>query len=545
MIEGLHKIKYERVDREVGFYHGGSSVHGRLNGQPRARAGSVRALKSGNPANRRAGMANQRKGKARAGRIDVLIAGAGGAGLAAALALAEGGAKVVVFEKTSGAGGTTKFVEGLYAVESREQRIRNIKSTRDEGFDQMMEYSHWRADPRLVRAVVNKSGDTIAWLQKHGVEFKEPHADWLGGPRVWHLLKGFGSDMIAKLLPALENRGVKIRYETRVKRLLTETPNGRVTGAVVEGSDGAEVRVDADAVVIATGGYASNKEWVKKYTGYDLGTDLFEVVSYGKMGDGIQMAWTAGAAEEGTGVLLFNVGMPPATIEPFGHMLGAIVQPSLWINGEGVRFCNEEIIQNMIHTGNAMARQPGRYTFRIFDEEMKRDLEAHGGLNSGNYSPPAMPLTKLGGEIADAVKKRNPYVFVADTLDKLAAKMGVDAKVFRRTVETYNGFCAKARDDEFGKDRAYLRPVKSPKFYAFKCHLDFLCTLGGIKINEKTEVIDTKGKVIPGLYATGCDAGGIYGDSYDIYASGIGSSFAVNSGRIAGESILSYLKGRR
>jgi fumarate reductase flavoprotein subunit len=359
-------------------------------------------------------------------------------------------------------------------------------------------------------------------------------------------LKGFGSDMIAKLLPALESRGVEIHYKTWVKRLLTEKPNGRVTGAVVEGSDEAEVRVDADAVVIATGGYASNKDWVKKYTGYDLGTDLFDTVPCGKIGEGIEMAWTVGAAEEGTGVLLFNIGAPPGdTIKPFGHMLGAIAQPSLWINREGVRFCNEEIIQNMIHTGNAMARQPGRYTFRIFDEEMKRDLETHGGLNCGNYSPPAMPLTKLDSEIADAVKKHNPFVLVADTLDKLASKMDVDKGVFRRTVETYNGFCVNARDDEFGKDRAHLRPVKSPKFYAFKCHLDFLCTLGGIKINEKTEVIDTKGQIIPGLYAAGCDAGGIYGDDYDLYASGIGSSFAVNSGRIAGESILSYLKDRQ
>lgn len=490
-------------------------------------------------------MTKKTQGKERTRRFDVVVAGAGGSGLAAALAAAEGGAKVVLFEKTSDAGGTTKFVEGLYAVESMMQRKQNIKSTRDEGFEQIMEYSHWRANPRLVRAVVNKSGDTIAWLQKYGVEFREPYADWYGGPRVWHLLKGFGSDMIEKLLPAVESKGIEIRYNTRVKQLLTETPHGRVTGVVIENSDGVEARVKADAVVIATGGYASNKKWVKKYTGYDLGTDIFETVSYGKTGEGIEMAWTAGAAEEGTGVLLLNLGMPQGgTIAPFDHMLGAIAQPSLWINSDGVRFCNEGIIENMIHTGNAMARQPGRYTFRIFDEEMKRDLETHGGLNAGNYSPPVMPLTKLDGEIANAVKKHNPFVFVADTLDKLAAKMGVDAGVFRRTVETYNSFCANARDEDFGKNRDYLRPVKSPKFYAFKCHLDFLCTLGGIKINEKTEVIDTKGKVIPGLYAVGCDAGGIYGDSYNVIASGIGSSFAVNSGRMAGENILSYLKGR-
>jgi len=492
----------------------------------------------------RGSMTKQDTKKSSTERIDVVVAGAGGAGMAAALALAESGVKAAVFEKTCRSGGTTNYVEGVYAVESFLQRRRNIKATRDEGFNQMMEYSHWRANPRLVRAVVDKTADTIAWLEKYGVEFLEPTADWLGGPRVWHLFKGFGRDVIKKLVAGAESRGVEIHYETRVKRLLRETGGGPVTGVIVEGRDGAEVRVDASAMVIATGGYASNKEWVKKYTGYDLGTDLFEVIHYDKVGEGIEMAWAAGAAEEGTGVLLFNIGMPPGTIEPDMHMLGALGQPSLWINREGVRFCNEAIIENMIHTANNLSRQPGRYSFRIFDEETKRHLETYGGLNVGNYSPALVPLTKLDEEIQTAVEKGNSFVFVADTLEELALKMGVDAHAFRRTVEVYNGFCAKGRDDEFAKDRAYLRPVRSPKFYAFKCHMDVLCTMGGIKINQKTEVIDKEGKVIHGLYAAGCDAGGMYGDSYDLAASGIGSSFAFNTGRIAGESILSYLKGQ-
>jgi fumarate reductase flavoprotein subunit len=473
---------------------------------------------------------------------NVVVIGAGGSGMAAALTLAEAGAKVAVFEKMPFAGGSTNYVEGIYAVESEMQRRRNIKATRDEGFRQLMEYSHWRADPGLVRAVVDKTADTIAWLERHGVEFLEPSADWLGGPRVWHLFKGFGRDMIKILVADAMRKGVNIHYETKAKRLLREGGGGPVTEVIVEGKDGAESRVEASAVVIATGGYSNNKEWIKKYTGFDLDVNLFSVGRYDKTGEGIEMAWRVGAAEEGIGVLLFNIGMPPRTIEPGGHMLGAIGQPSLWINQQGVRFCDETIIENMIHTGNAMSRQPGRYAFRIFDEEMKRHLEIHGGFNIGNYSPPGTPLTKLDVEIRAAVEKGSRFVFVADTMESLSDKMGIDRGVFRKTVEIYNGFCAKGRDEQFAKDPVHLRPVKSPKFYAFKCHMDFLCTLGGIRIDEKTEVLDAEGKIIPGLYAVGCDAGGMYGDSYDLAASGIGSSFALNSGRIAGENVLRYVR---
>jgi len=130
---------------------------------------------------------------------------------------------------------------------------------------------------------------------------------------------------------------------------------------------------------------------------------------------------------------------------------------------------------------------------------------------------------------------------VDDTLDELANKMGIGRTIFKKTVEEYNRFCEKGHDDLFAKDPEYLRPVKTPRFYAFKCYMNFLGTLGGIKINEKTEVLDKNDKAIPGLYAVGNDAGGLYGDSYDVIASGASSGFALNSGRIAGENALKYI----
>ncbi len=472
----------------------------------------------------------------------VVVVGAGGAGLAAALTLAEMGAKVSVFEKMAFAGGTTNYVEGTYAVESEMQYRKNIKATRDEGFKELMEYSHWRANPDLVRAIVDKSADTISWLEREGVQFLEPTADFLGGPRVWHLFKGFGNTMIKALVAGAEKRGVEIRYEATVKKLLRHG-DGPITGVVVEDQAGNRTDVEAAAVIIASGGYAGNKEWIKKYTGLDLGVNLFPIVRCDKTGEGIAMAWEAGAAEEGVGVLLFNFGIPPKTIKPKGHMLGAIGQPTLWVNRHGVRFCDETIIENMIHTGNVMSRQPGGYVFRIFDEEIKSDLVKRGGLNLGNYSPPRMPLTNLDDEIKEAVGKKSPYVFVADSIEELAQKMGVNGERFSETVREYNGFCTKGHDDRYAKDPTHLRPIETPRFYAFKCCNDFLATVGGIKINEKTEVLDRGGAVIPGLYTAGCDAGGMYGDSYDILAAGIGSAFALNSGRIAGENAAKYVAG--
>jgi fumarate reductase flavoprotein subunit len=335
-------------------------------------------------------------------------------------------------------------------------------------------------------------------------------------------------------------KGAEVRYETTVKHLLREG-NGPVTGAVVEDKSGKQFNVEAKAVIIATGGYPNNKEWIKKYSGFELEVNLFPLGKYDKTGEGIQMTWEAGAAEEGVGVIHLNIGSPPK-IGARSHIWGAVGQPTLWVNQYGVRYCDESIVENIAYAGNAMAKQKGGYDFRVFDEETKIQLAENGGLGVGMYLPPRTPLTNLDAKIKAAVEKKNPCIFMADTIDELAINMGVDRTVFKKTVEEYNRFCEKGHDDQFAKDPEYLRPVKTPRFYAFKCYMNFLGTLGGIKINEKTEVLDRNNKVIPGLYAIGNDAGGLYGDSYDVIASGASSGFALNSGRISGENALKYIR---
>ncbi len=487
----------------------------------------------------------RRNGSSRKG-YDAVIAGAGGSGLAAALTLAEGGARVALFEKMRLPGGSSRFPEGMFAAESSMQHQKNIRVTKDEAFKDIMEYSHWRANAPLVRAFVDKSAATVDWLEERGVRFIEPSSFWPGAPRTWHLFKGYGAAMIKVLLGRCREKGVELRCRVAVKRLLRDG-EGSVAGVVVQEGPRGEVTVPAKAVVIATGGYANSGELLKRYTGLDLRKNLFPLGNTEKHGEGIRMAWDAGAAEEGMGVLNFSFGGPVGPgIRPAGHISAAVRQPELWVNSDGLRFCDEGIVHNSIYCGNATARQKGGYVFRIFDDGARRRYIEKGiDVGVGTFVPPGTPLNRFDRELNDAVEKGNRNVFVAGELDGLAARMGVDGKVFQATVGRYNRFCEQGYDEEFAKERCYLRPVRTPPFYAFKCYIDFTGTNGGIRINERTEVVDRGGDVIPGLYAVGNDAGGLYGDSYDMIAAGAAIGFALISGRMAGEHGLAYIRRSR
>ena len=256
---------------------------------------------------------------------DVVVIGSGAAGMVAALTAAEAGAKVSVLEKLRHQGGTSNFAQGLFAVESNMQRERYIGITCDEAFKTAMDYSHWRANPYLVRAIINKSASTISWLQKQGVEFVEPVTMFNNAPRTWHILKGKpraggrGSAMIKVLVVRAKERGVDLWLATPVKKIIKEaypgkgqSGGGKITGVISE-KDGKDIQINAKAVIIATGGYANNSEWVKKYSGFELGVNLFPLGNIDKMGDGIRLAWEAGGAEE-EAVVILAVGCPDVSL---------------------------------------------------------------------------------------------------------------------------------------------------------------------------------------------------------------------------------------
>jgi fumarate reductase flavoprotein subunit len=263
-----------------------------------------------------------------------------------------------------------------------------------------------------------------------------------------------------------------------------------------------------------------------------------------KTGDGIRIALEAGATDEGLGVLELVRAGPIGPEFVMGCQLeSAAVQPDLWVNTRGERFCNESVTFDDALVGNASARQPGDCTFSIFDTSTKQRLIENGIDRAMTMDfPPGSRTSELERELETALKNGSPEVLEADSIEELAEKMEVDSGVFKATVEEYNRFCEQGHDELFAKDPKYLRPIVGPKFYAIRARTIFLGTLGGIKINHRMEVIDKKGAIIPGLYAAGYDAGGMYGDSYSITrSSGLSSSFAANSGRIAGKNALVYL----
>ncbi|MCK4863625.1 MAG: FAD-binding protein, partial [Dehalococcoidales bacterium] len=225
------------------------------------------------------------------------------------------------------------------------------------------------------------------------------------------------------------------------------------------------------------------------------------------------------------------------------HLESAAVQPDLWVNGKGERFCDETIGFNDASVGNASARQKEGCTYSIFDTTIKQRLIENGIVKAMAMNfPPGSRTTELERELDAARRNKSTEVFEADSIPELAEKIGIEPAVLKATVDEYNGFCEKGYDALFAKDQKYLRLIKGPKFYAVKARTIFLGTLGGIKINHNMEAIDKKDNVIPGLYAAGYDAGGMYGDSYSIgNSSGLSSSFAANSGRIAGRNALKYL----
>jgi len=466
---------------------------------------------------------------------DVVVIGAGSSGLAAGLTAKYGGASVIIFEKMPFPGGTSQFAEGIYAVESSLQIMKNIGLTRDEAFKRHMESTHWHANARLVRAFIDKSASTIDWLQQQGIEFIEPAALFPDGPRTWHLMKGGGAALVNTLFAKVKEKGVQIYLETPVKKLEMDRKS-RIFSITAEDKNGNVLRVNAKIVIISAGGFTSNKEMVQKYI--EGGNFAVPVVDLAQTGGPIQMAWAIGAAPEGVSVVMSIPAVPEE--KPDSQLWAAGAQPYLWVNQRGERFCDESIIFTFPYAGNALSKQEGGIMYSIFDEDTKKYMIETGiqyGL--GVFVPVTTKLSRLDPEIQRGVKEGK--AFVASSLEELATRMNVSGKTLKATVDENNKICEKHHDYLFAKDARYLRPIKKEKLYAVKSTFHIFTTVGGIKINHKAEVLDKNGEVIPGVYATGNCAGGLYGDSYEVLTTGGSLGFAVNSGRIAGENALKYI----
>jgi fumarate reductase flavoprotein subunit len=233
--------------------------------------------------------------------------------------------------------------------------------------------------------------------------------------------------------------------------------------------------------------------------------------------------------------------MNPVTAS-FGH-------PHLMVNLFGERFVNEEVTVTTPFGGNALSLQKDRCAFRIFDEDTKDYFIQNGldfpmGFGIAQAGTPTTTVNReeFEAEIAKILEKGSNMVFVAETIEELAEKTGIDKEGLKKTLEEYNRCCETGHDTLFNKKARYLRPVKRPRFYAAKSFAS-TGTPEGIKINYKTEVLTKDFTVIPGLYAAGMDvACNLYKDIYPNILPGNAMGFSLGTGRIAAENALKYIK---
>jgi fumarate reductase flavoprotein subunit len=208
------------------------------------------------------------------------------------------------------------------------------------------------------------------------------------------------------------------------------------------------------------------------------------------------------------------------------------------VNQHGRRFINEEQMQNTTFTGNAIAIQPGRVGYAILDSSIIKGYKKRG-VDVTNFVHHVDNIDDFEDVVADSIASNNPDVVVADSIEELAEKLGIDPETLVDTVDEYNDMCDGA-DTQFYKPRKFMKPIRKAPFYAGVFRPSGYGTLGGIKINEDGEVLNDDWKKVPGLFAAGTDTCTIYGDSYMFLLPGNTMGYCLNTGRFAGESAAAY-----
>lgn len=409
-------------------------------------------------------------------------------------------------------------------------------------FKLAMSYSHWKINPRLVRALVEKSADTIQWLESQGVKFSGIIRHYPNqAPSTFHVIRPparTGSAVVKALRDSCERLGVQLLCQHEAKKLLTDG-KGKITG-VLATTKGREVRLNAKSIILATGGFAGNKKLLQKYVpSYD--EEEIRNIGLPHQGDGLRMATEIGAAIEGM-VTLEMFGPAPAGPHWPLSIYPIIGRPNtIWVNLNGERFADETVTFFFPEAANAISRQPRKTTYTIFDEAIKQrfieeGLTPHDEISLGNAAS-SWP-EGLDQDLQAQVDKG--MVKISPSWSGIAEFIGVPRKVLQNTIDEYTLSCDHGHDEIFAKDREYLIPLRTPPYYAIKCGLGMVTTHGGPKINHRMEVLNLEDTPIRGLYAAGVETGGTDADTYNVLLSGHSFGFTINSGRIAGENAARY-----
>ena len=476
--------------------------------------------------------------------VDVAVIAGGPAGLAAAITACENDRKTVLFEKSNTTGGAANMGMGVLGIDTKIQRANFNDISFAEAFRSHMEYTHYRVNGPLVSAYFRKSADTVEWLQDMGVVFAGAYRYSKDSAATWHVVMPengkIGPRAASGMIKVMTNHaidlGCEIMYETPAYDLIVE--DGVVCGVLAKDKNGEEIECRAKAVVVATGGFGSSHEMCKEELGLELGKEMFTFMVPGVVGDGLKMMWKAGAMKYG---LNFEVA-GGTRAGNFGSIGNAVSQGDLLVNREAIRFMPETGMLNSTYMGNALIDQPDHVAYSITDVSLIKKYKKNGFPHISIVHGPDANEGLLD-ELKELQTNGCPdTIWMADTIEELAEKIGLDPDTLAETLDEYNDACDCGIDELFAKDVEDLRPITGKGgFIAVECRPGAYGTIGGVKVNAKMQVLDNNCKPIPGLYSAGTDCNTIYGDSYNFTLPGNSMGFAVNSGRLAGDGIEDYL----
>ena len=488
---------------------------------------------------------------------DVVVVGAGGAGMTAAITAAAEGKSVVILESQSMVGGNSVRATGgmnagktVYQDENEFGESAGVEKTLKTAAEKYADNEtitalaktvseQWAAyqanptgyfdsvelmeldtmiggkginDPELVETLCANSADAIDWLDEHGITLHDVSS--FGGASVKRIHRpvnaegktvSVGSYMIPLLEENCKKAGVQILLNTTANEILTDA-NGAAAGIKATGSTGETVTVNAKAVVLTTGGFGANLDMVVKYKPELKG--FMTTNAAGIQGQGIEMAQAIGAAT----VDMDQIQIHP-TVEANTAALiteGLRGDGAVLINAEGKRFIDEVGTRDVVSA--AEIAQTGSYSWLVVDQAM----------------------VDASSVIQGYIKKG--YTVTGETYEELGKAMGVDAAAFAETMEKWNGYVEAKNDPDFGRT-SFANPLNTAPYYAVKVTAGVHHTMGGLKINANTEVLNEKGEVIPGLFAAGEVTGGVHG------ANRLGGNAVADFtvfGRIAGAAASDY-----
>ena len=488
---------------------------------------------------------------------DVVVVGAGGAGMTAAITAAAEGKTVVILESQSMVGGNSVRATGgmnagktVYQDENEFGESAGVEKTLKTAAEKYADNEtitalaktvseQWAAyqanptgyfdsvelmeldtmiggkginDPELVETLCANSADAIDWLDEHGITLHDVSS--FGGASVKRIHRpvnaegktvSVGSYMIPLLQENCEKAGVKMMLDTTATEILTDA-NGAAVGVKATGASGETVTVNAKAVILASGGFGANLDMVVKYKPELKG--FMTTNAPGIQGQGIEMAQAIGAAT----VDMDQIQIHP-TVEANTAALiteGLRGDGAILINEEGQRFIDEVGTRDVVSA--AEIAQTGSYSWLVVDQAM----------------------ADASSVIQGYIKKG--YTVTGTTYEELGKAMGVDAAAFAETMEKWNGYVEAKNDPDFGRT-SFANPLNTAPYYAVKVTAGVHHTMGGLKINANTEVLNEKGEVIPGLFAAGEVTGGVHG------ANRLGGNAVADFtvfGRIAGAAASDY-----